>query len=155
MTKKLYRSQTDKIIAGVCGGLAEYFEIDSTIVRLFFILVVALGGSGVFIYLILWLLVPKNIHEAAIVNEEKIKEFVQEIKEKAQDLKQGFYKEIKTPSKEIKKRRGHLFGWMLIVIGLVFIFNNIFPSLFRFYSVRYWPLLLIVVGLILISRAGK
>ena len=59
MNKKLQLSATDKKIAGVCGGLAEYFHIDSLIVRAVFV-AVALGGSlGVWIYLLLWLLAPK------------------------------------------------------------------------------------------------
>ncbi len=58
--KKLYRSQTDKKIAGVCGGLAEYFNIDSTIVRLLLVLFVLLGGAGVLLYIIAWILMPEN-----------------------------------------------------------------------------------------------
>ena len=59
MNKKLQLSATDKKIAGVCDGLAEYFNIDSLIVRAVFV-TFALGGSlGVWIYLLLWLLAPK------------------------------------------------------------------------------------------------
>jgi phage shock protein PspC (stress-responsive transcriptional regulator)/uncharacterized integral membrane protein len=152
---KLHRSQTDKIIAGVCGGLAEFFEIDSTIIRLLFILVVALGGSGILVYLILWLLIPKNPQEPAIISEEKIKEFAQDLKEKAQNLKKEFQKETKPEAQEMKKRRGYLFGWILVILGALFLFNNFFPLSFGFYAVRYWPLLLVVVGLILISRADN
>lgn len=56
--KKLYRSRRDRMIAGVCGGLADYFQVDPTIIRLLFILFVLLGGSGVLAYLIMWLVVP-------------------------------------------------------------------------------------------------
>ncbi|MBC7708096.1 PspC domain-containing protein [Polaromonas sp.] len=60
MTKKLYRSTTDRKIAGVCGGLAEYFGIDATIVRiLFFILLLPGGLPGFIPYVILWAIVPK------------------------------------------------------------------------------------------------
>ena len=55
--KKLYRSRKDSKIAGVCGGIAEYFNIDSTIIRLLAILTIFLGG-GVVVYLIAWLIVP-------------------------------------------------------------------------------------------------
>ena len=59
MNKKLQLSATDKKIAGVCGGIAEYFNIDSLIVRIVFI-ALALGGSvGIWIYLLVWLLAPK------------------------------------------------------------------------------------------------
>lgn len=56
--RKLYRSRKDRSIAGVCGGLAEYFDIDSTWVRLLFILFFFLGGSAFLIYIVMWLIVP-------------------------------------------------------------------------------------------------
>jgi phage shock protein PspC (stress-responsive transcriptional regulator) len=57
--KKLYRSNTDKMIAGVCGGLAQYFGVDSTLVRLIFALLVFFGvGSGLVLYIILALIMP-------------------------------------------------------------------------------------------------
>lgn len=57
-SKKLYRSRTDCKIAGVCGGLGEHFGIDSTWIRLLFILFFFLGGSALLIYLIFWIIVP-------------------------------------------------------------------------------------------------
>lgn len=57
--KKLYRSRTDTKIAGVCGGLAEYFAIDVTIVRIVFVLLLLPGGLPGFIpYIVLWIIVP-------------------------------------------------------------------------------------------------
>jgi phage shock protein C len=56
--KKLYRSEKEKMIAGVCGGLAEYFDIDPTWVRLIFVLFAFLGGTALLVYLIMWVLVP-------------------------------------------------------------------------------------------------
>ena len=58
MEKKLYRSTTDKKLAGVCGGLAEYFGIDSTIVRLILVLAVLFAGVGVLAYIIAALVMP-------------------------------------------------------------------------------------------------
>jgi phage shock protein C len=55
--KKLYRTQEDRMIAGVCSGLAAYFKIDPTIVRIIFI-VLALFGGGILLYLLLWLFIP-------------------------------------------------------------------------------------------------
>jgi phage shock protein C len=57
--KKLYRSTNDKMIAGVCGGLGQYLGLDSTIVRLIFVLLALAGGPGLLAYLILWLVVPE------------------------------------------------------------------------------------------------
>ena len=57
-SKKLYKSSTDKQIMGVCGGLAEFFNIDSTIVRVIFVALVIAGGSGFGLYIILGLILP-------------------------------------------------------------------------------------------------
>ena len=59
MEKKLYRSRTNKTIAGVCGGLAEYLNIDPTIIRVIWALV-ALSGAGVLAYLICALIIPEK-----------------------------------------------------------------------------------------------
>ena len=56
--QKLYRSQDDRMIAGVCGGLAEHFGIDPTWMRLIFILCALLGGAAFLLYIILWIIVP-------------------------------------------------------------------------------------------------
>jgi phage shock protein C len=55
---RLYRSRKERMIAGVCGGLAEYYGIDPTWVRLLFVLLFFLGGSALLIYIIMWLVVP-------------------------------------------------------------------------------------------------
>ncbi len=60
MTRRLYRSQTEKMIGGVCGGLAEVLDLDPTIVRLVFVLLALLGGHGLLLYLILWIVMPQQ-----------------------------------------------------------------------------------------------
>ncbi len=57
-SKRLFRSKNEKMIAGVCGGLASYFSVDPTLVRLIFILLLFAPPSGVLIYLIMWLITP-------------------------------------------------------------------------------------------------
>jgi phage shock protein C len=56
----LYRSRTNRQLAGVCGGLAEYFNIDATLIRVLFVVLAVLGGSGLVIYLVLWIIVPRE-----------------------------------------------------------------------------------------------
>lgn len=60
MEKKLYRSEVDKKIAGVCGGISEYFKIDSTIVRLLLVVFCLMGGAGVLLYIIAWIVMPER-----------------------------------------------------------------------------------------------
>ncbi len=60
MDKKLYRSTTDRKIAGVCGGLAEHFSLDSNLVRLIGIASIFAGGAGLFVYAVAWVIVPEK-----------------------------------------------------------------------------------------------
>ena len=58
LTQKLTRSRSERMVAGVCGGLAKYFNIDPTIVRLAFVVMALAGGPGVLLYIILWIVTP-------------------------------------------------------------------------------------------------
>ena len=59
--EKLYLSNSDRKIGGVCGGLGEYYEKDSTLIRILFVLLTLFSfGSGIIIYLVMWLIVPKK-----------------------------------------------------------------------------------------------
>jgi phage shock protein C len=56
--KRLMRSSTDKKLGGVCAGLAQYFDMDTTLVRVLWLLVVLFGGTGILLYVILWIALP-------------------------------------------------------------------------------------------------
>ncbi|MCP4581032.1 MAG: PspC domain-containing protein [candidate division Zixibacteria bacterium] len=60
MAKKLYRSLDDRKIAGICGGLGEYFDIDPTIVRLLWVSMVLAVGTGILAYILAWIIVPEE-----------------------------------------------------------------------------------------------
>ena len=60
MNKTLYKSNENKLVDGVCGGIAEYFGIDPTLVRLGWVLFCALGGSGFLAYIIAALIIPRS-----------------------------------------------------------------------------------------------
>ena len=59
-TRKLYRSRTNRKLAGVCGGLAQYFNTDATLIRVLLVVLALLGGPGLVIYLLMWILVPEE-----------------------------------------------------------------------------------------------
>ncbi len=59
-TKRLYRSKKNRVMAGVCGGIGEYFNIDPTLIRLLWILFIFAGGSGILAYIIAWIIIPKE-----------------------------------------------------------------------------------------------
>ncbi len=58
--KKLYRSKSNRFIAGVCGGLGDYFNVDPTWIRILFVLFLLAAGSTLLVYLVMWLLVPEQ-----------------------------------------------------------------------------------------------
>lgn len=61
MEKRLYKSNQNKMIAGVCGGIAEYFDADPTLVRLAWVIFCAMGGCGILAYLVAAIIIPSNL----------------------------------------------------------------------------------------------
>ena len=145
--KKIFRSIDDYMIAGVCGGLADYFNIDSSLIRIIFVLLAIGGGSGILIYLILWLVIPKEIGVEKQVNrEEKVKEFAEDVKNKAKTIA----KEINSDVKIEKMKKINILGIILILVGLVAIWNQISPITIQWNF--FWPGLLILVGLLVMFK---
>ena len=60
MSKRLYKSNENKMVDGVCGGIAEYFDIDPTLVRLGWVVFCALGGSGILAYIVAAIIIPRK-----------------------------------------------------------------------------------------------
>ncbi|MEK7631043.1 MAG: PspC domain-containing protein [Patescibacteria group bacterium] len=138
--RKLYRSADDRILAGVCGGIAEYFDVDPVLVRIAFV-VFSMGGMGVFAYIILALIIPSKEGgaHARVDTGEKASEFVEEAAEK---VKEAFH-DIGTHTPRSRGR--NMIGAVLIGIGLVALLHQVFPSVwFRWHMV--WPLGLVLVG---------
>ena len=100
MQPRLMRSRTEVIIAGVCGGLAEYFAIDPVIVRLIFVLVTLTSGIGLLVYPILWLVMPKadaTTGGAQLFphNAEEWRKRAQAFGEEASQVGQQFSREVR------------------------------------------------------------
>ncbi len=80
---KLYRSQKNRVIAGVAGGLGEYLNIDPVVIRIIFIVLTVFSGSGILLYLIMWLIMPDEKHPNDRPDEvmhANVKEAVQKVK---------------------------------------------------------------------------
>ena len=58
MAKRLYKSRNDRMIAGVCGGIGEYFDIDPTLIRILWVTLLFMAGGGLVAYLIAWIVIP-------------------------------------------------------------------------------------------------
>ena len=66
---RLYRSRSERWLAGVCGGIGDYFNTDPTVIRVIFVLAALIMGGGLLIYLILWLIIPLEPEVAAAIEE--------------------------------------------------------------------------------------
>lgn len=138
--KRLYRSNTNRVIGGVAGGLAEHFGTDPVLVRVLFVLAAFFGGGGFLIYIILWIVIPSN--PVIVMNN-----FAQN----AQTERPADENTVKpeTPPVEdnkCKKKRhdGLIGGLVLITIGVIFLINRLIPEI-DFGDL--WPVILIVIGL--------
>lgn len=149
-TKKLYRSKTDRVIFGVCGGLGEYFEVDSLILRILFILLTFTGGSGIIIYIILAIIIPDG--EGQKLKNKEVKEVISEAQEKTQDLAE----EIKKNGNWIKSVK-NIIGLIIVFIGL----NILFEQVFKFSPLSFinwaslWALIIVLIGVKIIFSNKK
>lgn len=122
ITKKLYRSN-NRIIAGVCAGLAEYLKIETWLVRTFAILLVMPDGLGLILYIVGWIVIPEKSNKNSIKESEVIVDGSN------------------------KAQLG--IGLFLILLGIIFLINNFFPWL-SFW--KLWPVLLIFTGIIMLVK---
>lgn len=76
--KKLYRSTTDKQIAGVCGGLGQYLEVDPTVIRLAFVALSLMGGPGIILYIILAIVIPEEPMEYTYSHKRKTEDVTEQ-----------------------------------------------------------------------------
>lgn len=144
--RKLYRSQTDKMIAGVCGGLGEYFDVDPVIIRLVFIILAFASGIGIIAYIFLWIALPKGPLETP---KGKVEEKVQTVVEEATEVIEDVGEKIKRKMDEERRKGSFWFGIILIIIGLFFLLSNY--GLFNFDLL--WPLIIIALGGFLLYKS--
>lgn len=126
-SKYLYRSIKDRKIAGVAGGIAEYLNIDSTVIRLIWILAILFGGAGFLAYLIAWILIP----------EEK------------EGFEQTGPEERGNPRVEKSEFYGGTGFWgiLLIALGGILLLREFIPYELTRY---FWPIIIIGLGLFLL-----
>jgi phage shock protein C len=72
--KRVYRSKNERMLAGVCGGLGEYFNLDPTIMRALFIAFGLIVGGGILLYIILWILIPEEPEATELTGDVPVKE---------------------------------------------------------------------------------
>ncbi|NIV10484.1 MAG: PspC domain-containing protein [Aliifodinibius sp.] len=126
--KKLYRSQTNSMIFGVCGGLGQYFGIDPTIVRLAFVFLAFYHMLGVWVYLVLAILLPT--------------------------APEGYQARSSSVNFEQTTQTTKVIGGGLILLGILALFSTFSISWFSWMRLEnMWPALIILFGVLLLARA--
>jgi len=156
---KLYRSTTDRVFGGVCGGLADYLQIDPLILRIVFVLVAMINGLGLVAYLFMWLFVPSQT-SASGQRDQVMRENVEEMKERARALGQSAQQSLNRQKWAANWMQGKtsqrmlLIGVALVVVGLLILLDNL-HLLWWFSLGKLWPLILIAVGVVVLLNNLK
>lgn len=141
---RLMRSETDKMFAGVCGGIGAYLGVDSVFVRLAFLLLFFASGVGLLLYVVLMIIMPSELNQ------------VQTPSEAAHENMDQFGKNV---TSGMKRARQHPQGptiaaGLLIALGIYLLLNNL-GWLNWLSAGLFWPLALIGLGLFLILRRSR
>ena len=155
MAKKLHRSNNEKVLGGVAGGIGEYFDIDPVIVRALFLIALFAGGASILVYIVLWIIIPQrpyftDYHSNQAYSNEPNSEFNSTSDDYQTDEYQNVENmEKKTESSESLKM---FFGISLIVIGALFLLDKFVDEVNFEYI---FPGILVALGIYLIAKAGK
>lgn len=142
--KRIYLNQREKVIGGVCAGIADYFDIDVAWVRLAFVLSIFAEGFGILAYIVAWIVFPKDERSRAQVEAQHAGVKVEVTTDDGQTTR------VKTARFGSGSRNA--IGIILVLLGLLFFMDQNFYW-FRFDS--FWPLLLIALGGYMLYRAAQ
>jgi phage shock protein PspC (stress-responsive transcriptional regulator) len=150
--KQLRRSRSNVMLGGVCAGLGDYLGLDPTLVRLFFVFLAFADGIGVFIYLILWVVLPSESAPEGATFDDHVRTGAQEIAQRAR----GVGEELRQGARQPTPQAGLVVGLALILLGGAFLLRNLnLPWLAWMRFDVMWPVLLIAAGgLLLMRRVG-
>lgn len=151
---KIYRSRDDRVVFGVCGGLAKYFGVDSTILRLIFIVATLFHGSGILLYIILTIIMPEE-KGVERVKEKKISDEVSEVPETSEAVREESEIDVQSVAsieREVQPReeRRRVLALGLIVIGSYFLLKD-FISIYVSSS-QILGIILLLLGMALILK---
>ena len=143
MANKLYRSSSDSMLGGVCGGLGKHFDIDANLIRLIFVVLAVIPAFGIPIYLVLWLIVPEEGEGSKQPLADRVRDGTDEIVDRAK----RFGEEVRSTAKSSNPAATFVIGLLLIVFGAVFLLRNLGITWLSWIAFgTLWPALLILVG---------
>jgi phage shock protein C len=149
MGSRLARSRTDRIIAGVCGGLGQYLGVDATLVRLVFLILAFGTGGGFFLYLILWLVMPREDWPEVSGEGQPAAPAAGEFANRAMAMGD----EMRSLATSPNPRAGVFFGLALVGFGLLVLVQNLGLAWLAWLRWEVmWPVVLIVIGVLMIAQ---
>jgi len=142
---KLYRSEKNRMLGGVCAGLGEFFNVDATLIRILFVVITIFGGGGILIYILLWLIIPSESSFSEL-SKKNFEKNVQEVKSKAQE----FAKDIKLNSTKADPKQ--ILGFAILIFGVLLLMGNFgILSLARLW--KFVPAVAIIIfGLAILTK---
>lgn len=149
--KRLYRSQQDRVIGGVCGGLGAYFGIDPLIFRLLFIFLTLATGTGIAVYLLLWIILP-TAQQAFEEQEEIVQQNIEEIRRQARDMGTQVRRTFRGHTATTRDDALVLIGAILVGIGLMLLLRNLGLLVWMRFL---WPIALIALGVAILWNNRK
>jgi phage shock protein C len=150
--KKLVRSQKDRMISGVCGGLALYLGIDSTLVRIVFVLLGLFSGLGILLYVILAIVVP-NQDRTEAPPSEIAGEGARELAAKAREMGSQAGQTMQHVARHAKQQGAFFAGLVLMGLGGWFLLKNLNIRWPWWMELEvWWPAMLILVGVLVLWK---
>jgi phage shock protein C len=138
------------MIGGVAAGLAEYFDIDPTLIRVLFVITLFLGGTGILAYILLWIIVPE---EPIVIKGQQNTDQNQSSSEQKENTQSSFDAQAYVNSIQKQRENRRVFaGIILVVLGLIFLADNFIPRI-RFGD--FWPIILIAIGIAVLLNARR
>ena len=144
---RLYRSRTNRVIAGIAGGLGEYFHVDPVIIRLLWVLLGFAGGSGILLYLIAWILIPE---EPIFVREES--DMSSTTQAGGGDGANDWAGPREDSFVDERERRRRLLGGLLLLTGLLLLVEKMSAWIDLAWLL---PVALIAAGFVVLVRGWK
>ena len=134
--RRLSRNSMNRVIGGVCSGLAEFFGLDVALVRIAFVIAFLFASFGFWLYIILWIVLPVEGQQTTVNSQ--------------QSTVNG--QQSESVSKPESKVKSIFAGSFVILIGLLFLVNNFIPINWVW---KLWPLILVAIGVVMIVTASK
>lgn len=138
--RRLSRNSMNRVIGGVCSGLAEYFGLDIALVRIAFVIAFLFASFGFWLYIILWIVLPVEGQQTTVNSQQSTVNGQQS---------ESVSESVSKPESKVKSIFA---GSFVILIGLLFLVNNFIPINWVW---KLWPLILVAIGVVMIVTASK